>query len=197
MKQAKQRAAAPAAQQAGGGAAAADRRQLRRRRAPVSYLDQHPELDALLGAEDDRERSGAGRQLDVAALRQLVERTAPAAAFPAAAHPSQLTAEALAAAGLRQPLQIPAGACGGVAAGTAATCAAMGLRLPPAEQLTPHGLAEAIGPDHQVHIILPWIGSTGCSSVQAKRASHMQSQVSMRPPAPCPPPLPCSQCPLL
>lgn len=154
MNQSKKRAAAPSAQQASSGGAAAasgpDRRQLRRRRAPVSYLDQHPELDALLGAEDDQERSGAGRQLDVAALRQLVERTAPAAAFPAAASPSHLTAEALAAAGLRQPLLVPAGACGRGAAGAAATRTAMGLHLPPAQQLTPRGLAEAIGPDHQV-----------------------------------------------
>ena len=137
-------AAAPAA--VAPAAAAAERRRLRPR-VSQRLVDEHPLLDELLG--DENGAGGGSPELDLAKLRSLVEREAPAASLPPAAHPSQLSTSKLLAAGLRAPLLVPAG-CGGVrgasgASGAAATRAALGLRLPPAAQLTPRGLAAALG----------------------------------------------------
>lgn len=138
----------------GSGAPPADKpsRRLRPRPAGQSYVDRHPQLDAVLGAAEEEEGGSgtAGRRLDVPLMCSRVERTAAATPLPAS-HPSQATAEALVASGLRQPLLVPANACGRGAAGAAATRAALGLHLPSAvATLTPRGLAAAIGPDHQV-----------------------------------------------
>ena len=153
-------------------AAAAEGRRLRPRATSVSYVDQHAQLDAVLG---DAEEEGAGGssapRLDVPMLCRRVESAARAATL-APSQPSVVTAKALSAAGLRQPLLVRANACGRGAAGAAATRAALGLRLPadPA-LLTPRGLADAIGPDHTV-------GGFGCSTLgfgccgAALRARH-------------------------
>lgn len=138
-------------------AAAADEppaRRLRPRAASVSYLDQHAQLDAVLGdaEEEGGGAAAAGARLDVPMLCRRVESAARAATL-APSPPSAVTPQALAASGLRQPLLIRANACGRGAAGVAATRAALGLRLPgdPAA-LTLRALADAIGPTHTVGV---------------------------------------------
>lgn len=139
------------------GAAAAARRQLRPRSAQHRPLvDEHPELDALLGREEEGAEPSNQRQLDVPLRCAMVERDAPAASFAAATPADEVTATALAAAGLRRPLLIRAEAEGGAAAARSA----LGLRLPPAEHLTPAGLAEQLGAEHEVPTIdVPTQGS--------------------------------------
>jgi hypothetical protein len=129
------------------GPSSVERRQLRPRPA-LNYSDQHPVLDAVLGGEEEDGRYAGRRRLDVARFCALVEHAAHAQRFTAATHPAHVTAEALAAAGLRQPLYVPADGAG--AGGVAATRAALGLQLSPEGRLTPAGLAAALGEDHPV-----------------------------------------------
>lgn len=135
----------------GSGSGSEERRLLRPRSAQLNFTDQHPLLDAVLGGDEEEEGvQGQRRRLDIPLLCSRVERAAPAQPFTAATHPAQVTAEALLASGLRQPLLVPSTACG--RGGVEATRAALGLQLPPAEQLTPRGLAAAVGPDHRVGV---------------------------------------------
>jgi hypothetical protein len=159
----------------GSGGGSSDRRQLRPRATRRSYVDQHPQLDALLGAEEEDEEGGAARRrLNIPLLCHRVERGAPAATLAPASHPSQLTGAALAAAGLRQPLLVPGGAAG--RGGVAATCAALGLQLPPAAQLTPEGLAAAVGPSHQVPTIDVATQDSGPRLTLRQLAAYLRQQ---------------------
>lgn len=151
------------------GRATATRRQLRPRSAQRPLVDEHPELDALLGREEEGGRAGTPRQLDVPLLCAKVERDAPAASFAAATPADEVTATALAAAGLRRPLLVR----GDDKGGTAAACSALGLRLPPAQQLTPAGLAEQLGADLEVPTIdVPTQGS-GPRATLAQLAEYL------------------------
>lgn len=139
--------AEPGQARAGSGAGGtSSERRLRPRSGVLNYADQHPELDDVLGGDDEGAR-GKRRRLDIPNLCAQVEHATPAQLFATTTHPSQVTAEALAAAGLRQPLLIPAAACG--KGGAAATRAALGMQLLPVAQLTPRGIAAAVGRDHQ------------------------------------------------
>ncbi len=158
-------------QQAGhsGGAA---RRQLRPRSAQRLLVDAHPELDALLGREEEVGGSSNQRQLNVPLLCAKVERDAPAALFAGATPADDVTAAALAASGLRRPLLVRADKEGGAAA----ACTALGLRLPPGEQLTPGGLAAQLGAEVEVPTIdVPTQGS-GPRATLAQLADYLEQR---------------------
>ncbi|KAL4421887.1 hypothetical protein ABPG77_003689 [Micractinium sp. CCAP 211/92] len=153
----------------GGGAA---RRQLRPRSAQRLLVDAHPELDALLGREEEVGGSSNQRQLNVPLLCAKVERDAPAALFAGATPADDVTAAALAASGLRRPLLVRADKEGGAAA----ACTALGLRLPPGEQLTPGGLAAQLGAEVEVPTIdVPTQGS-GPRATLAQLADYLEQR---------------------
>ena len=118
-------------------------RSLRQRRSEISYHEDNPVLDELLGAEEPN-KPVKNRKPDINALRRKVERACPATPFSAFVKPEEVL-PTLQAEGFRRPLVVRAASKGSVSA----TRSGLSIRLP-LRYLTPVGMIEAVGADHEV-----------------------------------------------